>query len=460
MSSPYSNAKRPSVTRAGANNPDVVVVGAGIAGASVAAVLARGGIEVLLLERQLAYRDRVRGEYMAPWGVLEARALRLESVIRSTQAVDARYAAPFDELVDPSVAAQSTRDNSTFLPDVAGSLCASHPKSCQALADEAVRAGAQLVRGVAEVHLRTGNRPTITFRNGTQTNLRPRLIIGADGRTSTVRKQSGINMNAAPPTHQVAGLLVEGASGWPEDLYTVGVEGDLQFYVFPQGSGRLRLYTCHANDQAARWAGSSGAKRFVEAFAGLRAIPNTMGLGEITPAGPCATFSSEHTWCDTPTSDGVVLIGDAGGYDDPVDGQGLSLALSDARHLAGLLLASDDWTAANLRPYGDRRAERLRRMRRVSKTFATLMTTFTAAARARRARYYEASRAGRDDVKTALVPMFIGPDRPPAEAFTDEFHEALLAELGGLPSARSAPDKQAHTARAFASRRAPAHATA
>jgi 2-polyprenyl-6-methoxyphenol hydroxylase-like FAD-dependent oxidoreductase len=460
MSSPYSNAKRPSVTRAGANNPDVVVVGAGIAGASVAAVLARGGIEVLLLERQLAYRDRVRGEYMAPWGVLEARALGLESVIRSTQAVDARYAAPFDELVDPSVAAQSTRDNSTFLPDVAGSLCASHPKSCQALADEAVRAGAQLVRGVAEVHLRTGNRPTITFRNGTQTNLRPRLIIGADGRTSTVRKQSGINMNAAPPTHQVAGLLVEGASGWPEDLYTVGVEGDLQFYVFPQASGRLRLYTCHANDQAARWAGSSGAKRFVEAFAGLRAIPNTMGLGGITPAGPCATFSSEHTWCDTPTSDGVVLIGDAGGYDDPVDGQGLSLALSDVRHLAGLLLASDDWTAANLRPYGDRRAERLRRMRRVSKTFATLMTTFTAAARARRARYYEASRAGRDDVKTALVPMFIGPDRPPAEAFTDEFHEALLAELGGLPSARSAPDKQAHTARAFASRRAPAHATA
>ena len=61
-----------------ANNPDVVVVGAGIAGASIAAVLARGGIEVLLLERQREHRDRVRGEYMAPWGVLEARAVGLE----------------------------------------------------------------------------------------------------------------------------------------------------------------------------------------------------------------------------------------------------------------------------------------------------------------------------------------------------------------------------------------------
>ena len=68
------------------NNPDVVVVGGGIAGASIATVLARGGAEVLLLERQHGYRDRVRGEYMAPWGVLEARALGLEDVIRSTHA--------------------------------------------------------------------------------------------------------------------------------------------------------------------------------------------------------------------------------------------------------------------------------------------------------------------------------------------------------------------------------------
>ena len=47
-------------------DPDVVVVGAGIAGASIAAVLARSGLEVLLLERQRFYRDRVRGEYMQP----------------------------------------------------------------------------------------------------------------------------------------------------------------------------------------------------------------------------------------------------------------------------------------------------------------------------------------------------------------------------------------------------------
>jgi 2-polyprenyl-6-methoxyphenol hydroxylase-like FAD-dependent oxidoreductase len=409
-------------------NPDVVVVGAGIAGASIAAVLARGGLEVLLLERQRAYRDRVRGEYMAPWGVLEARAVGLETAIRGAYAVDARYSVSYDELVAPSAAEAAKGDASTILPGVRGPMCASHPQACQALADEAVRLGAKLVCGVTEVRVQAGTRPSVTYLNGTGMQVRPRLIIGADGRTSTVRKQSGIRINKAPASHVIAGLLVEGVSRWPADQFSIGVERDLQFYVFPQGGGgRLRLYTCHANEQAARWAGRAGPQRFLQAFAGLRSIPAALGLGGATAAGPCATFSGEQTWCEEPYAEGVVLLGDAGGYDDPVDGQGLSLAMRDVRQLSELLLATDDWTPAGLRPYGQQRAERLRRMRRVSLTFAALMTTFTADSRARRGRFYAASGAGGDDFRLALGAIHLGPDRLPIEAFSDRLHESLLA---------------------------------
>lgn len=55
------------------------------------------------------------------------------------------------------------------------------------------------------------------------------------------------------------------------------------------------------------------------------------------------------------------------------------------------------------------------------------MTTFTDAGRARRARYYEASQQRRADARTALAAIWMGSDRLPAEAFTDELHEALLA---------------------------------
>ena len=45
---------------------DVVVVGAGIGGSALATALARGGLSVLVLEQETEYRDRVRGEWLAP----------------------------------------------------------------------------------------------------------------------------------------------------------------------------------------------------------------------------------------------------------------------------------------------------------------------------------------------------------------------------------------------------------
>ena len=44
---------------------DVVIVGGGIAGDALAAVLARGGVAVAVLERDPMPIDRVRGEFMA-----------------------------------------------------------------------------------------------------------------------------------------------------------------------------------------------------------------------------------------------------------------------------------------------------------------------------------------------------------------------------------------------------------
>jgi menaquinone-9 beta-reductase len=257
----------------GPSDPDVVIVGAGIAGASLATVLARSGLEVLVLERQREYRDRVRGEYMAPWGVLEARELGLEDVLRSTGPVTGRYSVPYDELLPPAAAEAAVRDTSTLLPGVAGALCTSHPKACQALAEQATRAGADVVRGVSNVRLDAGTRPSVSFQNGAARDVRPRLVVGADGRTSTVRVQFGIDQRRAEPTHLIAGMLVEGVPNWPDDHYTIGTEGDLHFYVFPQGSGRVRLYTCQAVDQASRWAGAEGPRRFHEAFAGPTLAP-------------------------------------------------------------------------------------------------------------------------------------------------------------------------------------------
>ena len=60
---------------------DVVVVGGGIGGASLAYALAAEGVGVTVLEATTEYRDRVRGESMHAWGIQEARNLGVEPVL-------------------------------------------------------------------------------------------------------------------------------------------------------------------------------------------------------------------------------------------------------------------------------------------------------------------------------------------------------------------------------------------
>ncbi len=56
---------------------DVIIVGAGVAGGAMGTRLARDGLSVLILERTQVHADRIRGEWLAPWGVGEAMQLGL-----------------------------------------------------------------------------------------------------------------------------------------------------------------------------------------------------------------------------------------------------------------------------------------------------------------------------------------------------------------------------------------------
>lgn len=76
---------------------DLIVVGAGIAGGSLATVIARQGARVLVLERQTVYLDRVRGKLLGPWGVEVARRLGIEAVLLYAGALVVRWLLGHDE---------------------------------------------------------------------------------------------------------------------------------------------------------------------------------------------------------------------------------------------------------------------------------------------------------------------------------------------------------------------------
>jgi 2-polyprenyl-6-methoxyphenol hydroxylase-like FAD-dependent oxidoreductase len=249
-----------------------------------------------------------------------------------------------------------------MVSDIAGSLNLRHPDACQALLDAAASAGATVVRGVAGVEVAAGSSPSVRYAvNGTSAELRPSLVVGADGRRSVTRRELGIVLERQPETSYIAGLLLDGLGGVPDDHDVLIGEGDRFFLLFHQGGGRARAYVCSGLSGQHRFAGLDGTARFLAACA-VSGYPWSEQVVAATPAGPCATYPGDDTWCAEPFVDGAVLIGDAAGHNDPIIGQGLSIAMRDARAVRDLVLDGAR-TADAFAAYGTERLARMARLR-------------------------------------------------------------------------------------------------
>ncbi len=404
---------------------DVIIVGGGIGGSALANVLARAGRSVLLLEASEEYIDRVRGEWIAPWGVTEVRRVGLYDLLIAAGGHHVTRHITYDETRTPDESEARALPLNIFAPDVAGPLCLGHPHHCQTLFDAARAAGADARRGVQVADIRLGADPGVTFLEGDcETRASARIVVGADGRTSGVRESAGIVLHQDTPHHWFAGLLVEGCDGWDPHLQGIGTEGDFGFLAFPQGGGRVRVYGGYALDQAQRFRGPDGARRFLDAFA-LTCSPANRHLVAGRPAGPLHSYINADAWTAEPFVPGCVLIGDAAGWNDPIIGLGLSITYRDVRIVSDILAASEDWSPAAFAPYAEERAERMRRLRFAASIQSAFDMEFGPQARERRRRHFEAMAADPSLGLNGLAVM-AGPEAAPAEYFTEANRARIL----------------------------------
>jgi 2-polyprenyl-6-methoxyphenol hydroxylase-like FAD-dependent oxidoreductase len=411
---------------------DLIIVGGGIGGSGLATVMARAGRRVLLLERSEAFEDRVRGEWIAPWGVAEVQRLGLYDLLMAAGGHHVTRHITFDESLDPGLAGAATLPLGIFKEGVPGPLCIGHPHHCQTLIDAAAAAGAEVRRGVNVTDVTPCASPSATFEHGGEPVIATaQLVVGADGRTSQVREAAGIALHQDPPHHWFAGLLIEGADDWADDLQAIGTEGDFAFLAFPQGEGRVRIYGGYALEETGRFKGPGGARRFLDRFA-MHSSPENAKLVAGRPAGPLLSYFNNDSWTDEPFAEGVVLIGDAAGWNDPIIGLGLSITYRDVRMVSDLLLGADDWSTPNLfAPYAEERAERMRRLRFTASVQASLDTEFGEAAKERRRIHYQ--RAAADpSLRAHAFAVMAGPESVPADMFT-EAHRARVLGLETAP---------------------------
>ena len=140
--------------------------------------------------------------------------------------------------------------------------------------------------------------------------------------------------------------------------------------------------------------------------------------------GPFNSFSNEDRWVEDPTATGVVLIGDAAGHNDPITGQGLSIALRDVRLVSEIIVAGG-YDRLSFRPYVAERLERMRRLRITARLSAKLRAEFGEEARKRRAIVLR--RIFVDRMPAPSAATLIGPDRVPSVNFEQATIDALLA---------------------------------
>ena len=221
---------------------DVATVGCGLGGAALAKVLAARRMRILVVERESQFKDSIRGEWIAPWGVDEAQRLGINDQLLERCAREAPYL--------DTIGMRPPRDLRTTTPQRLPALTLYHPAMQKAVIDLARGAGAEVWRGASVRDLRPGATPAVSIeRDGQVRELSARLVVCADGRSSMGRTWGGFTTLRGTPKLLGAGLLFENLGADPDTAVSMlnPFLGRVA-YLFPQGSGRVRAYLMYETD--------------------------------------------------------------------------------------------------------------------------------------------------------------------------------------------------------------------
>ena len=305
---------------------DVIVVGAGPAGAATAILLAERGLSVHLLDRARFPRPKICGEYLSP------EAPRLLDRLGALKAVDAAASALNGMRI--------TAPDGTTLLGTYRSIGAWRPYREHAMAITRESLDAILVDRVRAlpVDFREQTRVTDLVVSGDHVlgvelidsdtrrqTLRAPLTIAADGRASVVAQRLGLRR-----PHRLRRMAmvtyVEGVS----ELGRVGeifVDPPDYAILNPVAYGRANLSLVVPLAHAAPWSGR--LETFFDARVKhlpylARRIAGGRRVAPVRAMGPLAYR------VDAPRTGGVLMVGDATGFFDPFSGEGIYNGLRSA----------------------------------------------------------------------------------------------------------------------------------
>ena len=126
-----------------------------------------------------------------------------------------------------------------MVPGIGGSLNLAHPDACQSLIDAAIAAGVTVVRGCRDVRVGAGSSPVGALRGRRAGRRTPAVAGRRCGRAAVGHPTGlGITLERQAETSYIAGLLLDGVVGVPDDHDVLVGEDDRWFLLFHQGGSR------------------------------------------------------------------------------------------------------------------------------------------------------------------------------------------------------------------------------
>jgi geranylgeranyl reductase family protein len=337
-----------------ANDADVLIVGAGPAGASAAVHLARTGLRVVLIDQQAFPRDKVCGDFVSPVSLVELQRLGVvekPEYLQTNVIYNAAVHLDGKQLItSPFPATQGLPAYGRVIP---------RRKLDAWIVETAQEAGAELFEGWRVKGYEAGTEGvTVHAQQGSkQRSWRGRMLIGADGSNSIIARQLHGEVPASQYRIVAVRCYYKGVSG-PKDQAGLFFSSDCfpgYYWIFPSGGTGANVgigmlletvpaSTEHLPKLLERLIEQDPA--FGERLAGAQRVGKMAGWPLSTYNGTAALVAER-----------VILAGDAAGLINPLNGEGIQTALLSGRWAAEAILkasASDDFSQATLQTYEKR----------------------------------------------------------------------------------------------------------
>jgi 2-polyprenyl-6-methoxyphenol hydroxylase-like FAD-dependent oxidoreductase len=310
---------------------DVLIVGAGPVGLTLACDLARRGVGVRIIDRAdtFAVGTRARGvrartqEVFEDLGVLELLAERAEPPL------PARF---YD--ADGQVVREVVMYDAPPVPGAPypGSLMVGQQFTEEALRERLASFGTRVELGVELVDLgQDRDQVTATVRrDGRREELQARYVVGCDGGGSTVRKRAGISFLGETWERQrmlFGNLRVDGLDDSVAHMWARGPGGMLTLAPMPRSGTWFFTAPLPEDD------GEDPASVSVETFAAIFA--ERVGLPGVRFSHPVylSVYQVNIRMVDRYRDGRILLAGDAAHVHTPAGGQGMNTGVQDAYNL-------------------------------------------------------------------------------------------------------------------------------